>query len=87
MPTPIKQNGLLKPYNIVLDDGNNSATINLYGEVVQARPVDFWTGNPIPGNFICVDEFLKDLEELAEKDSVTVHINSVGGPVPPRRTG
>lgn len=79
MPTPIKQNGLLKPYNIVLDDGNNSATINLYGEVVQARPVDWWTGEPVPGNFIAVDEFLKDVEELAEKDSITVHINSVGG--------
>ena len=69
---------LLKPYNIVLD-GNDGAEINMYGEVVQTRPVDWWTGQPIEGNFIAVDEFLKDLDQLQGKDHVTVHINSVGG--------
>lgn len=68
----------LKPYNIVLD-GDDGATINLYGEVVSTRPIDWWTGEPLPGNFIAVDEVLKDLEELQGKDRVTVHINSVGG--------
>lgn len=71
--------GLLKPYNIVIDEGGNSARIDMYGEVVSARPVDWWTGEPIPGNFIAQDEFLKDLAELEGKDEVTVHINSVGG--------
>lgn len=69
----------LIPYNIVVNEENNSAEINMYGEVVATRPVDWWTGNPIPGNFIAQDEFLRDLEELAGKDSITVHINSVGG--------
>ena len=69
---------LLKPYNIVLE-GENGATIDMYGEVVQTRPVDFWTGKPMEGNFIAVDEFLKDLDQLQGKDHVTVHINSVGG--------
>ena len=69
----------LMPYNIVVNEEENSAEINMYGEVVQTRPVDWWTGNPIPGNFIAQDEFLRDLEELAGKDSITVHINSVGG--------
>lgn len=73
-----KLNGLMKPYNIVMD-GDDGATINLYGEVVETRPVDWWTGEPIPGNFIAVDEFLNDLEELNGKDHITVHINSVGG--------
>ena len=67
------------PYNIVVNEAENSAEINMYGEVVQTRPVDWWTGEPIPGNFIAQDEFLRDLEELAGKDSITVHINSVGG--------
>lgn len=67
-----------KPYTIAMV-GLNDAEINLYGEVVQSRPVDWWTGQPIGGNFICVDEFLKDLEELSTKDNITVHINSVGG--------
>jgi ATP-dependent Clp endopeptidase proteolytic subunit ClpP len=69
---------LLKPYNIVLE-GDNGASIDMYGEVVQTRPIDFWTGKPMDGNFIAVDEFLKDLDQLKGKDHVTVHINSVGG--------
>lgn len=77
MPNSAKLN-LLKPYNIVLE-GDNGATIDMYGEVVQTRPVDFWSGKPMEGNFIAVDEFLKDLDQLQGKDHVTVHINSVGG--------
>lgn len=69
----------LIPYNIVVNEESNSAEINMYGEVVATRPIDWWTGNPIPGNFIAQDEFLRDLEGLAGKDSITVHINSVGG--------
>lgn len=70
---------ILKPYNIVVNDEENSAEINMYGEVVKTLPRDWWTGEPIPGNFIAQDEFLKDLDELAGKDNITVHINSVGG--------
>ena len=75
------QNGKtpLMPYNIVVNEETNSAEINMYGEVVATRPTDWWTGNVIPGNFIAQDEFLQDLENLAGKDSITVHINSVGG--------
>lgn len=69
---------MIKPYNIVID-GEEGATINLYGEVVATHPTDWWTGEPIPGNFIAVDEFLHDLDQLNGKDHVTVHINSVGG--------
>ena len=68
----------IKPYNIA-SVGENDVEISLYGEVVSTRPVDWWTGNPIPGNFIALDEFLKDLDELGTKDNITVHINSVGG--------
>ena len=69
----------LRPYNIVLNDEDNSAEINMYGEVVESRPVDFWTGEPIAGNFIMQDEFLNELDTLAGRDHITVHINSVGG--------
>ncbi len=75
----IKGTNILKPYNIVVNEADNSAEINMYGEVVSTRPVNWWTGEPIPGNFIMQDEFLKDLDELAGKDNITVHINSVGG--------
>ena len=75
----IKGASILKPYNIVVNEEENSAEINMYGEVVSTRPVDWWTGELIPGNFIAQDEFLKDLDELSGKDNITVHINSVGG--------
>lgn len=76
---PNKTNTLLKPYNIVLNDDDNSATIDMYGEVVETHPVDWWTGEPISGNFIALDDFLNDLKSLEGKSSITVHINSVGG--------
>ena len=70
---------MIKPYNIVVNEADNSAEINMYGEVVATRPTDWWTGEPVPGDFIVLDEFLHDLDELATKDNITIHINSVGG--------
>lgn len=67
-----------KPYTIAMV-GDNDAEINLYGEVVQSHPVDWWTGEKIPGNYIALDEILQELDELNSKDNVTVHIHSVGG--------
>ena len=69
---------LTKPYTINMV-GDNDAEINLYGEVVESHPTDWWTGEKIPGNFIALDEFLNDLDELSSKDNITIHINSVGG--------
>lgn len=71
-------NKVIKAYNIA-DVGENDANIEMYGEVVQKRPIDWWTGEPVEGNYIVVDEFLADLDELKTKDNITVHINSVGG--------
>ncbi len=81
MPIPMmtrNNSNLLRPYNIV-HDSDDGATIDMYGEVMETRPVDFWTGKPIEGNFILLDEFLRDLDQLKDKKNVTVHINSVGG--------
>lgn len=68
----------VKPYTITME-GENDVTINMYGEVVESHPVDWWTGKLIPGNFIALDDFLRDLDDLGTKDNITVHINSVGG--------
>lgn len=68
----------VKAYNIaVIDD--DTAEINMYGEVVSRIPVDWWTGEKIPGNFIALDEFLEDLKEIEDKANINIHINSVGG--------
>lgn len=67
----------VKPYNIAID--GNKAEINMYGEVVDVQPTDWWTGEPIPGNFIALDAFLMELDELKNKDEITIHLNTVGG--------
>lgn len=67
----------VKPYNISID--GNKAEINMYGEVVDVQPTDWWTGEPIPGNFIALDTFLSELDELKSKDEITIHLNTVGG--------
>lgn len=51
----------------------------MYGEVIKTRPVDFWTGEPVPGEYIVQDEFIRELEDLKEKRAITIHIHSVGG--------
>lgn len=63
----------------VVNIGSNDAEINMYGEVVATRPVNWWTGKPVDGDFIEQDAFLKSLDDLAGKDNITIHINSVGG--------
>lgn len=67
----------IKPYNIT--DLGLDAEINMYGEVVETHPIDWWTDEPVAGEFIAVDDFLRDLDGLKDKKNITVHINSVGG--------
>lgn len=67
-----------KPYEIIMKS-DDSAEINMYGDIVTTRPVDWWTGEPVQGDFIVVDEFLEDIEGLKDKTKITVHINSGGG--------
>lgn len=73
-----KKNGPVKAYNMaILDD--DSAEINMYGDVYMETPRDWWTGERKEGQYIAADEFLEDLEEIKEKSNITVHINSGGG--------
>lgn len=67
-----------KPYEIIMKT-DGEAEVNMYGEIVTTRPVDWWTGESVPGDFIVVDEFLEDLDDLKDKTKITVHINSGGG--------
>ena len=74
----INKNEPIKAYNITIID-DDTVDINMYGEVVSQHPVDWWTGEKIPGNFIALDEFLSDIEEIKTKSNINIHINSVGG--------
>lgn len=67
-----------KAYSIKMM-GTNDAELNLYGEIVSDRPIDWYTGQPTEDAYIVSSELLEDLEDLKTKDNITVHLNSVGG--------
>lgn len=58
---------------------DDEGEITLYGDVVSRQPVDWWTGEPVPGNFITPEGFLEDLELVKDKSKITVKLNSGGG--------
>ncbi len=55
-----------------------TADLTFYGDVVESQPTDWW-GDPIEGNYIVLEDFLKDLERLDSYKNVTIHMNSYGG--------
>lgn len=87
MPGPIKNLFTHKPravninrgpYSMIMEDGEN-ADITMYGEVVAAHPKHWWTDEPLEGDFIAQDDFMRDLDSLTNAKTVTIHMNSVGG--------
>ena len=68
----------LTPYNITGAD-TDDVEIEMYGEIVETHPTDWWTGKPLDGLYIVLKDFLQDIENLKEKNSIKVRINSVGG--------
>ncbi len=67
-----------KCYTLAVTDGKK-AELTMYGEIVEARPVDWWTGEPVEGEFIILSEFLRDLDTIKDAEELTIHLNSVGG--------
>lgn len=66
------------PYVMEMADGEN-AELTMYGEIVESQPVDWWTGEPVAGNYIIQSEFLEDLKSLAGAKALTIRMHSVGG--------
>lgn len=62
-----------------LENNDDELEINMYGEVVESIPVDWWTGKPVDGLYISEKDFLNDLEKYKDKKKITIRINSVGG--------
>ena len=59
----------------------SEAEIIMYGEIVESRPYDYWTGREVPGDFIIQKEFLDDLNTAINSGikKLTLRINSLGG--------
>ena len=67
-----------KAYAMASTDGM-SAEITMYGDIYEVQPVDWWTGEPVEGNFILLSEFLEDLSQIERCKSITIRMNSYGG--------
>lgn len=65
-------------YAMATKEGN-SAEITMYGQIVERRPMDWWTGKPIEGNFIVKSEFLEDLKQIEGVRKLTIRLDSLGG--------
>ena len=78
--------GPVKPSVNIQRDFYTMATVNddeaeivMYGDIVAQKPVDWWTGEPVDGQFIIESEFLEDLKAVAGVKTLTIRMNSVGG--------
>ena len=56
-----------------------SAELTLYGDIYETQPVDWWTGEPEPGEYILLDGFLEDLKAIEGARKLIVRMNSYGG--------
>lgn len=65
-------------YAMATTDGK-TAEITMYGQIVERRPTDWWTGEPIKGNFIIKSEFLEDLKAIKGVKQLIIRLDSLGG--------
>lgn len=63
----------------VFEMDDDTGVIELTGDVVSERPYDWWTLEPIPGNYITPEGFRESLEAVKNKSNILVRINSCGG--------
>lgn len=61
----------------VLED--NVGKIELWGDVYETQPIDWWTGEPVPGEFITVQKFKDAMESVKNCSKIELHLNSYGG--------
>lgn len=67
-------------WNMAEIDGD-TAEITMYGDVLSQQPIDWWTGEPEPGQYITPEGFAEDLAQIKNKKVINIKINSLGGDV------
>lgn len=77
-PKPPMVNIRRSCYTMMMTEGMD-AEIQFYGEIVKTRPIDWWTGEPVQGSFIMLDEFLEDLKAIQGAKTLLMRIDSIGG--------
>ena len=81
MPKPnnAPQVNIQRPCYAMASTDGQSADITMYGQIVDTQPTDWWTGEPIPGQYIIESEFLSDLQQVEHCSEITIRMDSVGG--------
>ena len=69
---------LTRPCYTLAVEGKH-AELTMYGQIVETWPVDWWTGEKVEGQFIALSDFMADLDSIKDVETLTIHMNSVGG--------
>ena len=78
-PAAPQQTATVPKFWNVASVSDDEGEITLYGDVCSKQPTDWWTGEPLPGNYITPEGFMEDLELVKDKAHITVKLNSCGG--------
>ena len=81
MPKPNNalQVNILRPCYAMASTDGQTADITMYGEIVETQPIDWWTDEPIPGQYIIESEFLSDLQQVENCPQIIIRMDSLGG--------
>ncbi len=63
----------------ITSNNSKNAEITMYGQIVERRPKNFWTGEPIEGDFIVKSEFLEDIKAIENVRNLNIRLDSLGG--------
>lgn len=59
--------------------GDNVGRIEMYGDVYEEIPIDWWTGEPVTNQAITLNDVKNALKELKDCSSLEIHMSSYGG--------
>lgn len=81
MPKPnnAPQVNIQRPCYAMASTDGQTADITMYGDIVEKQPIDRWTNEPIPGQYIVESEFLNDLSQIEGCSQITIRMDSLGG--------
>ena len=81
MPKPnnAPQVNIQRPCYAMASTDGQTADITMYGDIVEKQPIDRWTNEPIPGQYIVESEFLNDLAQIEGCSQITIRMDSLGG--------
>lgn len=66
-------------FNVVPESDGSPAEILFYGDVFEETPRSWWTGEPIDGMHISVEDMVTKISEIGDAKEVLIRLNSSGG--------